>query len=177
MFGIFTLEPDQISRLRQSADGVVAAFRRGAPYATQILTSHDPEYNVMRRLGELMKDRPPPEKPSQLWPQVEAQAEADALLAALYHYARTHDIDKGSQYVFRRFDDFMSQERFDVCDWVLSRANVKNLQEDLIFALVAITRPAKHKIPCRAQYMRIAERRMAELVGDEEAKALFADYA
>ena len=108
--------------------------------------------------------------------ELQSQAEADAMLTALYHYARINDIDEGCQLIFKRFDDLMRRERFDVCDWILRRANVSNMQEDLMFAVVAITRPVKDKIPFRKQYLKAAEVRMAELIGDQDARALLASY-
>ena len=175
---MFALENDQITEFGRAASKAVVAFRRGVPGSAALLTNADPAYNAMRHLAEWMKNNMPPSSHLQRWQQYElqSQAEADAMLAAVYHYARANDIDKGSQFIFKRFDDLMRRERFDVCDWILLRANVSNMQEDLIFAIVAITRSVKDKIPCRAQYLKAAEGRMAELIGDQDARALLASY-
>lgn len=177
---MFALENDQITEFGRSASNAVVAFRRGIPGAAALLTTADPAYNAMRRLAEWMKNNMPRSSHLQSWQQYElqsqAEAEADAMLAAVYHYARANDIDKGSQFIFKRFDDLMRHERFDVCDWILRRANVANMQEDLIFAVVAITRPVKDKMPCRAQYLKAAEVRMGELIGNRDARALLASY-
>lgn len=80
-------------------------------------------------------------------------------------------------FIFRQFNKWLNIGWFDLCDAVLFKADLNQLDTDLTLAFLTITRAAREKLPHRVDYLQKARIRITQLRGPEVAETLLRHMA
>ncbi len=84
-------------------------------------------------------------------------------LPEVYALIEQGDDESAADIVVDVVDELLSASDFSRCDELLQMVDVKRLNPNLLITFLAVSLPAKQKLPSRSQLLRRTETRLAEL--------------
>jgi hypothetical protein len=105
------------------------------------------------------------------------EGQIEDFLDQIYKLAGAHDTEAATDLIFEHIDRLLCDGLFVVCDDILRKIDVTNLSTSLMRSLLAITAPAKARLPARKALYEDVERVMRLTKGDAKTKRLIQKLA
>jgi len=94
------------------------------------------------------------------------------LFLSCFYMPLKEDMEEVTHFIIEKIDTMFLENRFDECNELLQKIDLKKLEQKTIITILALTYVAKDKLPYRQKFCHECKNRLLELLPVEKVEQL-----